>query len=35
MVSKSIIEYEDKTGKSVTWDYDVANNDIDIVITEL
>ena len=35
MVSKSIIEYEDKTGKSVTWDYDVTNNDIDIVITEL
>lgn len=35
MVSKSIIEYEDKTGKSVTWDFDVKNNDIEIIISEL
>ena len=35
MVSKSIIEYEDKTGKSVVWDYKVTNNDIDIIISEI
>ena len=35
MVSKSIIEYEDKIGKSVTWDFDVKNNDIEIIISEL
>ena len=35
MVSKSIIEYEDKTGKSVVWDYEVTNNDIDIIISEI
>ena len=35
MVSKSIIEYEDKTGKSVVWDFEVKNNDIEIVISEI
>lgn len=35
MVSKSIIEYEDKIGKSVVWDFEVKNNDIEIVISEI
>ncbi len=35
MVSKSVIEYEDKTNKQVDWDFNVKDNDIEIIITEL
>lgn len=31
MVSKTAIEYMDKTGTEITWDFDVANNDINVI----
>ena len=35
MVSKSAIEYMDKTGKDITWDFEVSGNDIKIIWNEV
>ena len=35
MVSKSAIEYMDKIGKDITWDFEVSGNDIKIIWNEV
>ena len=32
MVSKTVIEYMDTTGKDIMWDFNISNNDIQIII---
>lgn len=32
MVSKTAVEYMDTTGKDIEWDFDISNNDIQVII---
>lgn len=32
MVSKTVIEYMDTTGKNIMWDFNISNNDIQVII---
>lgn len=32
MVSKTVIEYMDTTGKDIMWDFNISNNDIQVII---